>query len=184
MLRKAALPVLLVLPFLLAGCGMLDAGPRLSASISPTTLGFEITDQGLEFATPNVTFTNSANAPAARITGYEVRFYGDGGSPFPDVSNSIYNYRLVNVSVPAGYMCPDADEESGIEYCGLGERIPWERDSEPVPFIMVPGTVGMEIVERELTSVRAVVTFFADQAGRRVTWDGEISVTYPVRDEE
>lgn len=184
MFKRAALPVILALPLLLAGCGMLDTGPQLRAHISPTVLGFEITPEGLVFALPNVTFTNSPNAPAARITGYEVRFYGDGGSPFPDVSNSLYNLGHLNVSVPAGYICPDEDEEREFDYCNLEQRIAWARDSEPEPFVMVPGTVGTEIVARDLTSVRATVTFFAEQAGREVVWDGELSVSYPVRHED
>jgi|GEM_PF-4950381 len=180
MFRRASLLTILALPLLLAGCGMFEGGQPLRAHIEPTQLGFEITDNGLEFDIPNVTFTNRANAPQAEITGYEVRFYGDSGAPFPDVANNLYNDGHISVLVPAGYSCPEEDQT----WCSLTERRYEPRQSEPMPFVMVPGTVGTEIVAHDLTRIRAVVTFFAEQAGSNVEWSGEITVTYPVRDAE
>lgn len=180
-MRKAALLTLVALPMVLSGCSIFGGvNAQLSAHIAPTQLGFEVTDDGLVFATPNVTFTNPANAAQALITDYEVRFFNSSGAPFPDVNNAVYSEH-VSIVVPPGYVC--ADDVVDLAACPLNSRILQVSQSEPEPFVMVPGPVGTVMVANELTVVRAEVTFFAQSGGQDVEWTGDVTVIYPVAGE-
>lgn len=177
--RATTLLTILILSVVLAGCGLLGgAGTEISAGLQPTQLGFEVNDEGeITIVSNNVTFTNPANAPSALVTGYSIRFFDDADSEIVLESN-LTNVRGLSIQIPAGYVCPDAEAVS----CDLNSRIPVPRQSQPEPFIFVPGPIAVAMLDAfaPMTRAHAEITFFAVRDGVAIDWTVEVDVTYPV----
>lgn len=183
MLKRALLLLSLVLASaVLAGCGLLGgAGTEIAVNLQPTQLGFEVNDSGeVTIVSNNVTFTNPANAPSARVIGYSVRFFDDAGAEIVAPSD-LTNVRGLAIEIPAGYSCPDAESQ----VCAITERTPVPTQSQPLPFIFVPGPVALAILDvvAPQTRVHAEITFMAVRDGAQIEWPVLVDVTYPVAGE-
>ena len=180
MLKRATmLLTILILPVVLAGCGLFGgAGTQISAGLQPTQLGFEVNDSGeVTIVSNNVTFTNPANAPSALVTGYSISFFDDAGTEVV-VDSNLANVRGLSILIPPGYVCADAE----TEVCDLNSRTYVPRQSQPEPFIFVPGPIALAILDivAPMTRAHAEITFFAVRDGVAIDWTVEVDVTYPV----
>ena len=178
MLKKAtSLLVLALLPVILAGCGVLGVpAGGLGVNLQPTQLGFELDDAGtISIISNSVTFTNRANAAAALVTGYSIRFFDDADAEIV-VDSDLTNVDGLAIAVPAGYSCPGGETSE----CGIGERIPAEQQSDPFPFIFLPSTVAQELVLSGATRVHAEIAFEAERGGQSLDWTVLVDVTMPV----
>lgn len=179
MFKRAALLGIIALPTLLTGCGIFGGiGSNLNANLNPTNLGFEVDDQGeIVIAANAVTFVNRAGAAEALITGYEIRFYNDGGTELIGIGSELYNHHQA-IIVPAGVICEV--EDLPLASCPLAQRHRTTQQSEEHTFTFVPADIATEMLTRSLTRVQAEITFYAEQGGSPTEWSQGTTVTYPV----
>ncbi|MDZ7702962.1 MAG: hypothetical protein U5L04_00580 [Trueperaceae bacterium] len=183
LLTTAAASVLL----LLAGCGQFGSFGDIDVTpaFTPTTLGFEVSDDGtLTIASHVVTFNVRAGSIGGRIDGYEVRYFTSAGNPIIPGDSRLYSRDSLGVTLPSGIACA-ASEANNTAACSIndaGARFA-PRDSVPVSnFITLPGEVAIEVLNQRLVGARAefylLVTTDLNEKIRIGPF--EVSITYPV----
>lgn len=170
----------LALTWWLAGCaGLPVAGFEVTPGFEPTSLGFEVDDDGsITVAAHTVTFVSERGSAGGVVTGYEIQYLDGAGAPLVPGSSGIAADHSLNVEVPPGFVCESTDPCTIVAEDARYAR----QTSEPMSgFVTLPGPVAIELLERGDVAGQAVGTFFAtSDNGRDYEIDFTVPIQYPV----
>src|SRR5699024_10352345 len=104
--RPAALLSIIFAGLFLTACGMFAGTKELGVHLEPPIAGFTVpSEDTVEIFHNQVRFSNPAGAPAAMVTGYQVRVF-DGEELITDTTGT----DAWAIPVPRGYECIDDDD--------------------------------------------------------------------------
>lgn len=180
---------LAAMALLLAGCETAGVpgipgldGFSAQAGFSPSSVGFEVDDEGtLTITSHAVTFVSKEGSPSAVATGFDVTYYRQNGTTplFATVAASTFiNRGALAHQIPAGITCATSvpcrpDSSDAVFTPGVSEPLS--------PVITLPGEVALEYLAVGQGAGVAAFTFYVITAtGREVEIDVPVQVTYPV----
>lgn len=148
LVRVAGLMVALAF---LSACSMFkpEAPDRLMLGLSPTNeLGYEIDAGGIvTIETRELVLSTKAGMPVTNVTGYRIEYF-DQFDFFQGASS--LEPQSLNITVPAGIVCPEADPKMGCSTMSPGAR------SGPGAAVEVPG-LGNQLLSGDIALAHAAV---------------------------
>jgi len=160
----------------LAACSGIPGlgGVDVEVGFTPTSLGFEVDDEGkIEVASHSVVFSSAPGSSAAVATGFDVTYYDQSGDPFlGTVAESTFTNRDAFAhSIPAGLVCVESVPCRVSSPDSSFARVP----SEPLANVVtLPAAIVQELLSSGGAAGYADFTVF-------VTSDGGGDVGIPVR---
>lgn len=116
------LPVL-ALAVTLSACSMFAApnANRLLFGLTPTNeLGYEVSTGGeITITNRNMVISTRAGSPVTTVTGYHIEYYNASGAL---VGATYDDPRSLNLTLPAGFVCPTPDPTLGCNSLSEGAR--------------------------------------------------------------
>jgi hypothetical protein len=200
----------LALAAMLAGCGLNTDVDAFSAEagFEPTTLGFEVDDDGsIEVTSHVVTFNVAPGSVGGVVTGYDVAFFDNEGAPFigsvdeenpQEVEDHEFTNRdSLSARLPPGRVCTGTGEQPPSDPCRASSpdvTYQWVTADPISNVVTLPGLVATELLSRveidldtgqitgEEISGHAEFTFYVrTDNGRLVTLPTHrIGFTFPV----
>lgn len=166
---------------LLAGCE--NAGvpgiPGLTGfdadvGFAPTSLGFEVDDEGgITVTSHALTFSAAPGSNAAVATGFDVIYYDQAGDPFLGsvAASSFTNEDAFSHTIPAGMTC-----ETSVPCRSSSPDAVYQRMlSEPLADVVtLPGAIAVELLASGGAAGYADFTFY-------VTTDADVETEIPAR---
>lgn len=179
---------LAAMALLLAGCE--NAGipgiPGLTGfdadvGFSPTSLGFEVDDEGAVTITSHVlTFSAAPGSNAAVATGFDVTYYDEDGTPFlgGPAASTFTNRDAFAHTIPAGMTCATSVPCLSSSPDAVYQRVL----SEPLSNVVtLPGELAIALLARGDGAGYADFTFYVTtDAGVETEIPARVQFTYPV----
>jgi hypothetical protein len=183
---KGSILALLGLGILLAGCGANGIGSLpgfdVQVGLTPTSLGFEVDEDGTITVTSHVvTFSSAPGSVGAVATGFEVVYYEQDGSTFflgSEADSTFLNDGAFSHPIPAGLVCAESVPCRVTSPDAQYQRV----QSEPLSNVVtLPGVLAQEILARGEAAGVADFTFFVTtDNGGEVEIPARVQFTYPV----
>lgn len=159
------------------GLGSVD----VEVGFSPTSLGFEVDDEGtIEVASHSMSFSAAPGSSASVATGFDVTYYALNGDPFLGsvAASSFTNRDAFAHPIPAGLTCVESVP------CRVGSpdasfaRVA----SEPLEGVVtLPGPIAVELLASGGAAGYADFTVFVtSDGGGEVEIPVRVQFTYPV----
>lgn len=161
---------------LLAACSGIPGlgGVDVEAGFTPTSLGFEVDDEGtIEVASHSVSFSAAPGSAGSVATGFDVTYYAQNGDPFLGTiaASTFTNRDAFAHPIPAGLACVESAPCRVSSPDSSFVRVA----SEPLGnFVTLPGAIAVELLSSGGAAGYADFTIF-------VTSDGGGDVEVPVR---
>jgi len=195
---KGSILALLGMGVLLAGCGADGIGTLpgfdVQVGFAPTSLGFEVDDEGKITVTSHVvTFSSAPGSTAGVVTGFDVVYYEQDaetyfltGTPTGDQeqedadrqASTFTNRGALAQPIPAGLVCAESVPCRVSSPDASYQRV----QSDPVSNVVtLPGVFAQELLARGAAAGVADFTFYATtDNGVEVEIPALVQFTYPV----
>jgi len=135
---------------------------RLLLGLEPVNeLGYEVTPQGITVEARTLRLSTKPGMPTTTVTGYRVEYYDENGALVDQTSEEP---QSLNVTVPAGWQCPEPDPALGCNAMSPGAR--------PAPGI--PATVAA--VQNQFLNAVIIEQHIA--AGMPTGWYADVTLFY------
>ncbi|MDZ7800074.1 MAG: hypothetical protein U5K81_04680 [Trueperaceae bacterium] len=181
-MRATLAPLLaFLLAALLAGCGINTELDAFDAEVGfqPTSLGFEVDDEGkIEITSHVVTFNVAPGSVGGVVTGYDVAFFDNLGEPFigsvdeenpQEVEDHEFTVRdSMSQRLPPGRVCTGAGEQPPSDPCRASSpdvTYQWVTADPISNVVTLPGLVASELVSRADTNGDGLMDSFDEIAG-------------------
>ncbi|MDZ7707043.1 MAG: hypothetical protein U5J97_03940 [Trueperaceae bacterium] len=149
-------------------------GVDVEVGFTPTSLGFEVDDEGkITVASHTVVFSSAPGSSAAVATGFDVTYYDQDGDPFfgTVAASTFTNRDAFAHPIPAGLVCVESVPCRATSPDASFARV----QSEPLANVVtLPGAIAVELLARGDGAGYADFTVY-------VTSDGGGDVELPVR---